>query len=372
LAPISSADAQSAGPSFLDAATIEAGTSDTKVNIGISGFMPKSGSGDWYHQFGLGGEAAVTKGSTDDVTVGTLSGLSKGSSARASFSFIHWKRLTQEEADTQLAFCRTHFTGLIGDYTWDEAPLSLANAGCDRGLFTAERLMKIAEGLEARRKECAEGKSKLKPEQCALIIARGEAKVVPATVLIEKLPVIVSAWAEQMLPRAPAHFINLGTKVNRAKANYFAEIDFTQLQKEHTTGYGGSASYSYFRRPYLLTGGFSIEKSYKNNDEVEVCTPLPDTTALRCITGSIGPPTRTWARIGFAEARWLVGNGRVGIAPRAEYDFTGSTYAVRVPIYLAPDKKKSLIGGIALGYTDKDDEGFGVSVFVGKAFSFFD
>jgi hypothetical protein len=373
LRPLSTADGQSSGPTFLDAATIEAGTSDTKANIGISGFLPKSGSGDWYQQYGFGGEAAIAKGSSEDASVGSLSELSKGSSAKASYSWIHWRRLTKEEFDLRLTFCREKFPGLIGKYGWDDAQLIPEDvASCDSGLFTAERLAKVVGALEVQVKACAEGKSKLPTEKCDRLKELGEPKLLPAPALDKVLNEIQMAWAVQEMPAGPAHFISFGAKANRAKANYFVLPDLTELKKDHVTGYGGTASYSYFRRSYLLTGGFSLERSYKNNDEVEVCTPIPDTTSTQCITGAIGAPKYGYARIGFAEGRWLLGKGKIAIAPRAEYDFTGSTYAVRFPVYLAPDKNKSLIGGIVVGYTDKDDEGLGISVFIGKAFSFFE
>jgi hypothetical protein len=227
-------------------------------------------------------------------------------------------------------------------------------------------------GLDAQRKACLKGESKPPPDKCDRLKELGEPKLLPAADLARKLKEIGYAWATEEMPVIPAHFFTLAAKANRAKANYFLAPDLTKLKKDHVTGYAGSASYSYFRKSFLLTGGFSLERSYKNSDEVEVCTPIPDTTSTQCISGAIGAPSYGYARIGFAEGRWLLGRGKIAIAPRAEYDFTGSTYAVRVPVYLAPTKDKSLIGGIAVGYTNKDDEGLGISVFIGKAFSFFD
>lgn len=121
----------------------------------------------------------------------------------------------------------------------------------------------------------------------------------------------------------------------------------------------------------MFSGGFSVEKSYKSNSDVEVCTPIENSTSTKCITGPIGAPTHSYARILFAETRLLIVAEKFAIAPRAEYDFKASKYAVRLPIYIAPNKAKALTGGIGLGYTNKNDEGFGASVFVGKAFSFF-
>jgi hypothetical protein len=375
---ISAPDGQSVGASLLDVATIEAGTSDTKASITFSGFIPDAGTGSWYQTFSVGGEAAVTKGSTDDATVGTLSGLSKGSSARASYSWIHWARMGPTEFDLRAEFCRRNFKDLIGKHSWEESALAGGNAGCDTGLFTEARLKALVDTIEVARKECIEGKSTLDPGICQRLKDLGEAKLPTGAALSVRLDRIRSKWVEMARDieakdlERPAHFITVAAKVNRAKANYFAETDLTTLVKDHSTGYGGTASYSRFYGRRLLSAGFSIEKSYKANDEVEVCSPIAGTTSLKCITGPIGPPKDSFARIAHAEARWLSRSARIAVAPRMEYDFTGSTFAVRVPVYLAPDKKKSLIGGIALGYTDKDDAGFGVSVFVGKAFSFFE
>jgi len=41
-----------------------------------------------------------------------------------------------------------------------------------------------------------------------------------------------------------------------------------------------------------------------------------------------------------------------------------------LPIYFAPDKSKALTDGVTLGYVTQGD-GFGVEVFVGKAFRLF-
>ncbi len=66
----------------------------------------------------------------------------------------------------------------------------------------------------------------------------------------------------------------------------------------------------------------------------------------------------------------MIVTGAFAVAPRIEYDLTSSKFAAKLPIYLAPDKNKTLTGGITLGYVTHGD-GFGAAVFVNKAFSFF-
>ena len=60
---------------------------------------------------------------------------------------------------------------------------------------------------------------------------------------------------------------------------------------------------------------------------------------------------------------------RFALSPRVEYGVKTHDYGVQLPIYLAANKDRILDGGIGIGWTNIDH--WGVSIFVGKAFSFF-
>jgi hypothetical protein len=372
LEPLSS-DGKSTGPTFLDSASIEASTSDTKVAVSIAGYLPKAPLGD-YSLYQLGGQAPVSKGSEDDIDIGTLSGLTAGASANGSLSAMWWPHQTTAVTSDLGRVCDQEFRDLVPGYEWTEGSLTGEDFGCDRSLFSPEKLKKFVESINAARMKCVEYGEHVpasEDNKCTRLKAHSEARLTPDASDSKRLRRVLNRIDAVERRASPVTLLTLGAKVNRKKSNYFAESDFTKLTKNHSTGYGASITYSYLKGSRMLSGGFSLEKSYKSNSDVEVCSPIEGSTSLQCITGPIGEPTHTYARIVFAETRWLVVAERLAVAPRAEYDFTGSNYAVRLPIYIAPNKDKALTGGIAISYTDKDDEGFGASVFVGKAFSFF-
>jgi hypothetical protein len=375
LEPVASADNKSEAPSFSDSATIEAGTGDTKATITVGGFLPYT-SGDWYYAYQLGGEAAVSKGSEGDVTVGSLSGLAQGSSASTKFTFMHWAHAPKSVTGPMQVVCAKAFSEVVDNLPFDDIAKTGLDVGCDETLFDAAKLKTVLDKWNALRKVCATASA----ESAALgaVLCSSFSRQAADAALSAKgqqpgvLEAVVTELQSFKLLFAPAHLFSLGAKANRKKANYFLEPDFAQLKKGHTTGYGASATYSFVRQNRMHSGGFSLEKTYKGGDEVEVCAEIAGSTALRCITGPIGAPKHKYGRIAFAESRWIARSGRLGWAPRAEYDFSDSTYAIRIPIYVAPNKEKALIGGIAIGYTNKDDEGFGAAVFIGKALSLFD
>src|SRR5258706_7215948 len=67
LEPLSSASAKaSTVPSFSNAASIEAGTADTKASLTFAGYLPQTVLGNYLH-YEIGGDAPVSnKGSTDE------------------------------------------------------------------------------------------------------------------------------------------------------------------------------------------------------------------------------------------------------------------------------------------------------------------
>lgn len=370
--PLSSSDGRSAGPTFLNAVAIEASTSDTKANISFAGFLPAAPIGD-YFLYQLQGEAPVSKGSTDDVAIGTLSGLTAGASASTSVTAMWWPHQSPDMTGALRATCDAEFPNLIPGYQWNEgAQLGADNISCDKSLFTAPKLKQFIDAATAMAKKCTEkpptlpadvAMCKRLKEQPPKLSRRAENEGYLRNV-VEKIDAVEAR-------ATPATLLTLGAKVNRKKANYFAEPDYTKLKDHHTTGYGGNLTLSHVRNSWMVLGGYALEKNYQAKPDVEVCTPIEDSTSTKCITGPIGEPTHSFTRMLFVEGRVLIIAQRLAVAPRAEYDFEKSNYAVRLPIYIAPNKSKLLTGGIALGYTDKDDEGFGISVFVGKAFSFF-
>ena len=426
LEPLSSASAQTATvPSFSNAASIEAGTSDTKASLTFAGFVPQTILGNYLH-YEVGGDAPVsTKGSTDEVDIGTVSGLSAGASAHGSISAMWWPHQSDSALRMMGDICAKALPTLIPGFTIAEVFwLSDVDGDCSRSLFKKEMLQKIVDGLNATINQCRS--LAIKTEQSERDAADAETVATKdparATAMRPKPPTatedvtdkqrqlqcnalmkhpellttslgrsVFNPQAKVVLKntdnpstlngilaqinqsdRTLSHvtLLTIGTKVNRQKDAYFNKSDLTTLIKDHTTGYGANITLSQIRGNALYAGGLSYEKTYKSDDPTQVCSPVKGSTSLKCPSGTIGAPKEMFSRILFAETRVLVKTGVFALAPRLEYDVTASKFAAKLPLYFAPDKTKALTGGIALGYVTHGD-GFGASVFVNKAFSFY-
>jgi hypothetical protein len=426
LEPLSSENAQSSTvPSFSNAASIEAGTSDTKGSLMFAGFVPQTAFGNYVH-YELGGDAPLaTKGSTDEVDIGTVSGLSAGASAHGSISAMWWPHQSDSALKVMGDICANELPKLIPGFTISEVFwLSDVDGDCSRSLFKKDLLQKIVDGLNATINQCrnlaikteqfdrdaadAEEVAKKDPTkgkamqpkqptatedvtdkqrqlQCDALMKHPEltttshgkpvfdpkAKVVLQNV--DNPATLTRILAEiNQSDRTLSHvtLLTVGTTVNRQKDAYFNKSDLATLISDHTTGYGANITLSQIRGSALYAGGFSYEKTSKSATPTQVCSPVKGSTSLNCPSGTIGPPQETFSRILFAETRVLIKTGVFAIAPRLEYDVTASKLAAKLPLYFAPDKSKALTGGIALGYVTHG-AGFGASIFVNKAFSFY-
>jgi hypothetical protein len=377
LEPLSAPVGKSGAPSFVDSASIEAGTTDTKATISFGGYLPNIlPLGDYLH-YQINGEAPLSsKGSTDEVDIGTVSGLTAGASAHAEISAILWPKGSATD-DTKIAdFCDSTLKTLIPGYAWRTIAAANTSVQCTRLFLTKDNLQRIVKALNEARDDCGkpanQQKLGLTPTACAEVLRPGKsAALIPDAQSDKYLKKLdgnrIAQWERT---EKPVTLFTLGTTVNRQKVAYFAPSDLSTLIKDHTTGYGADLSASTISSNWMLSGGFSYEKSYKSNDSVQVCSPVSGSTSLTCPSGSIGAPKEMFARIVFLESRILIETAAFAIAPRLEYDFTASKFAAKLPIYLAPNKEKVLTGGIALGYATHGD-GFSATVFVNKAFSLF-
>jgi hypothetical protein len=385
LEPLSAPDSKSGAPSFLDSASIQAGTSDTKATLAFQGYLPHFPHTDYLH-YEIGGEAPISKGSTDEVDIGTVSGLTAGSSAHVQFSAIIWPK---SEADSDLdftAFCEDSLKTLIPGYSVASIAASGADPQCGRPFLTPENLQRVVKVLNSAIKDCNEKDEtkrtlKLAAVACEQILQENGGK--PAALIPDALNdkylkhLAGDRIAEFERTAKPLTLITLGTTVNRRKAAYFNQSDLTTLVKDQVTGYGASFGISRLAGNAMYSGGLSYEKTFKDGDSVEFCSPVNNSTTTKCATGALDAPTHKFARIAFLESRVLIKTGAFAIAPRIEYDFTGTKFAAKLPLYIAPNKDKVLTGGISLGYAtkgkdDKKADGFGAMLFVSKAFSFFD
>jgi hypothetical protein len=384
LEPFSAPDARSGAPSFLDSASIETGTSDTKATVAFQGYLPNILPLTNYLHYEIGAEAPISKGSADEVDIGTVSGLSAGSSAHLKLSAIRWPKGDAGTDFDFLEYCKATLPQLIPGYSWDIIAAANSDPQCGGSFLTKDNLQRVIKELNAAIEDCKKEKDKrtlgLTEVACTRVLKNNGQ---PAALIPDALNDMYlkhlggDRLSEYERSAKPLTLFTFGTTVNRRKTTYFNSSDLTTLVKDHVTGYGGSLGASQLRGNVLYSGGLSYEKTFKDGDSVQYCSPVESSTTTQCTSSTLGAPTHKFARIVFLESRVLIKTGAFAAAPRMEYDFTATKFAAKLPLYIAPNSDKVLTGGIALGYTskgkdDKKADGFGATLFVNKAFSFFD
>ena len=120
LEPMSSPDGNSSTPNFTNTASIQAGTSDTKATLSVGGFVPSPTSAIDYLRVSLGGDAPVSKDSTGDTDVGSVSGLTNGASANAGISAFWWPHQAKSDTDLAHRICVDEFPNLIQGFSYDQ------------------------------------------------------------------------------------------------------------------------------------------------------------------------------------------------------------------------------------------------------------
>ncbi len=124
-----------------------------------------------------------------------------------------------------------------------------------------------------------------------------------------------------------------------------------------------------------VTGAFEYSYAYKEAKSSTLC-PAPTGPITQCPTGPVGAPSQDNAYVLSLEYRRifqtpaLFFTHQIGVSAQVSHDFASGVTGVDVPIYLAPDAKGNLLGGLRLGYTS-DKNAVSVGVFVGSTFSIF-
>lgn len=124
-----------------------------------------------------------------------------------------------------------------------------------------------------------------------------------------------------------------------------------------------------------VTGALEYQRSWKEGDPIALCPPA-SATAFSCPVGPGGAPKLQEKLLSSLEYRrqFQIGGDdaflkTAGFSAQFTYDWESDDWGVDVPIYLVPNDKGQMIGGLRFGYTSKDELVAGI--FVGTSFSIF-
>ena len=124
---------------------------------------------------------------------------------------------------------------------------------------------------------------------------------------------------------------------------------------------------------WSVRGRVVYGQSYEAPDDAQICRMSDQSMDQDCIMGPDGEPTRKRTGLISVEGRKLFNlaeNQRFAVAPQVTYDIDEDDFRFELPVYLSPDEKGNLTGGIKFGYTTDEDE-LVVGLFVGAPFSVF-
>lgn len=418
--------AKSATTGSTSRIVLEAGDADGRATARVAKALvpPQGADGELViiPRFALTLSAPFDSKKADKVDVGSLSGLTAGTTGTLDVSFLFYRDPTNAEDNELVKVCNDLLDALLVDHEWSD--VSDAGFSCDHRLFTADRLKEVVKELNKRRTECRKcvDSSGEKPSRCALVslavrqaCADDKNNTSPASLCTlaraERTEACaqcdkMAASCKRLDSKGEAALVNDAQKILDANRKRIARVDRNSFPGQHgfnasfkanredfkyvladaptadpTTaekqGYGVSLAYSHLGENSLWAGGYSHERTYKAGKKTTLCNPLGSTGSTTCNEASIGAPKLEKAELAFVENRVLISKGKFALAPRGEYDFKTSDWGVRVPFYFIPSvkPKDALTGGVAVGYTRSDDEdkdGWGITVFVSKAFSFLD
>jgi len=414
-------DGKSVGTASESRIVLEVGDADAKATARLAHAFNLNPT--YRGRYGLTVTAPFDRKKADSVDVGTLSGLTPGTSATLEFGVARWRRAGTADVNAVDQVCDKYIPLLIPGHSWDDVTTATSQP-CHVDLFQPDALAALIKKINERRASCAKcvGFPDQKPSMCEVLresskkgCTGSNASTAAACALLEKSlredcaacenssPGDVKACddlakikhdaklvepSERLLAQAnqalkpqadklfqPLTMLTVALKGNTQHFDYVLEDDLITAQAADKKGAGITVALTHVLRSSAWIFGYSHENSYKGSDPVQLCMPVAETGATSCKQAAIGAPKKQPAEIAFIENRAAFGAGRFALAPRVEFDFEKSNWAVRLPFYFIANKDKELIAGFALGYSEaakeKKQEEFGASVFISKAFTFY-
>lgn len=357
---------------------IESSTDKTTASFKIGdtwAYVAKDEKADGTLSLAASAKTPFNSDKDSSADLGTLSGLTDGTSLKLEAGYLWWPRIRPSQRDLAFGICEAAVRAMFPGYTYGLAPdagndaalrsFAAAGASCPQ-MFGSEAALKKAVEQRNAASESAIEKAKKdgKPLQ-----APPPAQIGPQTEDTRQ-QVMLDYGVQERGATRDAYGFNLALTANQQKFSYASEAAPSTVTDDHKYGYGATLSYSWIRDRAVLSAGASFERSYKGGKEVQICNPIGSTGSFSCADGALKAPKESTDELLSIEYRTIL-SARLHFAmsPRVEYSIEKSDFGVRLPFYLAADPKRLLDGGIALGWTH--DEHFGASVFVGKSFSFF-
>lgn len=355
--------------------SIEAGTDKTTASAKLGDVWTSSDGVSVYH-WGVSAKAPFDSTKDDNVDLGTLSGLTAGSSVKIEGGWFNWPVTADAELPKQ-KICKAAIENMVPGYSWwvagdtrdDFRFLNVGGKDQELGKADCNVVLTSYEGLgnaiEARNKATADApqpQTGKKPQNAQL----------PPRAIFDR-------WSKQFQETVRAALVNRGLPMgitisgsaNRQKFSFAdSATSPTKVTSDTKEGYGASITGTLVGPWYVLGAGYEFSKTFKNGTQTQICTPIGTSSATSCANGSLTPPTEKSDHILFVEGRAIVdARHRFALSPRVEYSVKTHDFGVQLPIYLPANKDRILGGGITVGWTENDH--WGVSIFVGKAFSFF-
>jgi hypothetical protein len=118
---------------------------------------------------------------------------------------------------------------------------------------------------------------------------------------------------------------------------------------------------------------YSLGKSWKPQDAIELCRPVPNTSATACEADVvIGAPDEKNRHQLEGQVKGYLGESAAASVILTR-DFEQKAWGLEVPVYFMKNKDGGLAGGLVFLYRKQDNKpkAYGVSVFVGQVFDLF-
>lgn len=369
LRALDDAEGQSVGTGFGSGVVVQAGDAESKATISVSNLFSR-GQNTWRYR--VAATAPFDREKSDTVDVGTLSGLSAGTSATAEYSWVNWPMVSSERSAAATEFCDRLIVQGIG-YPLQQAS-ALAGLNCSPDDLTPDRFVTAARSLTEARRACMEdppddpAAAALCRERLALPLPQSLERV-ELTALLRGAPHRLATLLRDAL--ADISLWTVAISGNRQSIAFVSPAAPTQELKQDERGWGVSAAYTRLSGSLLWSVGYSHEQASEAADKVTVCSPIEATGSLSCSESSLGAPKETESELFFGEMRWILPANRLAMSPRVEFDAEESEWALRLPVYLVRNGEGAFTAGVVAGYTTKESE-TAFAIFVGKEFAFFD